>query len=51
MTADGLKVTSELLGLGDDFTKSKQPASLAPLDLHMGLTSVREGNAAALRSR
>src|SRR6185437_10538020 len=45
MTADGLKVTSELLGLGDGVTKSKQLASLAPLDLHMGLTSVREGNA------
>jgi uncharacterized protein involved in outer membrane biogenesis len=45
MTADGLKVTSELLGLGDGVTKSKQLASLAPLDLHMGLTSVREGKA------
>ncbi|MGH6824568.1 AsmA family protein [Methyloceanibacter sp.] len=45
MTADGLKVTSELLGLGDGVTKSKQLASLAPLDLHMGLTSVREGDA------
>jgi uncharacterized protein involved in outer membrane biogenesis len=45
MTADGLKVTSELLGLGDGVTKSKQLASLAPLDLHMGLTSMREGNA------
>ena len=37
MTADGLKVTSELLGLGDSTTKSKQLASLAPLELHMGL--------------
>jgi uncharacterized protein involved in outer membrane biogenesis len=45
MTADGLKVTSELLGLGDSVTKSKQLANLAPLDLHLGLTSVREGNA------
>ena len=45
MTADGLKVTSELLGLGDSVTKSKQLASLAPLELHMGLISVREGNA------
>jgi len=44
MTADGLKVTSELLGLGDGVTKSKRLASLAPLDLHMGLTSVRKGN-------
>jgi uncharacterized protein involved in outer membrane biogenesis len=45
MTAEGLKVTSELLGLGNGVTKSKQLASLAPLDLHMGLNSVREGNA------
>ena len=45
MTADGLKVTSELLGLGESVTKSKQLASLAPLDMHVGLTAVREGNA------
>jgi uncharacterized protein involved in outer membrane biogenesis len=45
MTADGLKVTSELLGLGESVTKSKQLASLAPLDIHVGLTAVREGNA------
>jgi uncharacterized protein involved in outer membrane biogenesis len=45
MTADGLKVTSELLGLGESVTKSKQLASLTPLDLHMGLNAVREGNA------
>src|SRR6185312_6606947 len=45
MTADGLKVTTELLGLGESVTKSKQLASLTPLDLHMGLNAVREGNA------
>jgi len=45
MTADGLKVTSELLGLGEGVTKSKQLASLAPLHLHMGLNAVRDGNA------
>jgi uncharacterized protein involved in outer membrane biogenesis len=45
MTTDGLKVTSELLGLGEGVTKSKQLTSLAPLDLHMGLNAVREGNA------
>ena len=44
-TADGLKVTSELLGLGEGVTNSKQLASLASLDLHMGLNAVREGNA------
>jgi uncharacterized protein involved in outer membrane biogenesis len=45
ITADGLKVTSELLGLRESVTKSKQLASLAPLDMHVGLTVVREGNA------
>ena len=45
MTADGLKVTSDLLGLGESVTKSRQLASLAPLDMHIGLTAVREGNA------
>src|SRR6476660_1800568 len=44
-TADGLKVTGELLGLGEGVTNSKQLASLASLDLHMGLNAVREGNA------
>ena len=44
-TADGLKVTSELLGLGEGVTNSKQLASLASLDLHMGLNAVRAGNA------
>ena len=45
MTADGLKVTTELLGLGESVTKSKQLPSLAPLDLHVGLTATRDGAA------
>ncbi|HYB06138.1 MAG TPA: AsmA family protein, partial [Methyloceanibacter sp.] len=45
MTADGLKVTSEVLGLGEGVTKSRKLASLAPLHLHMGLNAVRDGNA------
>ena len=45
MTADGLKVTTELLGLGEGVTKSKQLPSLAPLDLHVGLTATRDGAA------
>lgn len=45
MTADGLKVTAELLGLGESVTKSKQLPSLAPLDLHVGLTATRDGAA------
>ena len=44
-TADGLKVTTELLGLGESVTKSKQLPSLAPLDLHVGLTATRDGAA------
>jgi hypothetical protein len=47
VTADGLKVTSELLGLGESGTKSKQLASLAPLDLRVGLTATREGGASS----
>ena len=45
LTADGLKVTTELLGLGESVTKSKQLPSLAPLDLHVGLTATRDGAA------
>ncbi len=45
LTADGLKVTTELLGLGEGVTKSKQLPSLAPLDLHVGLTATRDGAA------
>src|SRR5262249_50120175 len=45
MTPDGLKVAGELLGRGDGVTKSKQLASLAPLDLHIGLNAARDGDA------
>ena len=45
LTADGLKVTTELLGLGESVTKSKQLPSLAPLDIHVGLTATRDGDA------
>jgi hypothetical protein len=45
MSADGLKVTTELLGLGEGVTKSKQLPSLAPLDIHVGLTAMRDGAA------
>jgi len=44
-TADGLRVAAELLGMTESVTKSKQLASLAPLDLQVGLTAVRDGNA------
>ena len=44
-TLDGLNVTSELLGLGESVTKSKQLANLAPLDLRIGLNATRQGNA------
>ncbi|MGC2409212.1 MAG: AsmA family protein [Methyloceanibacter sp.] len=43
-TAEGLRVGSELLGVAEGVTKSKQLASLAPLDMHVGLTAVRDGN-------
>jgi hypothetical protein len=43
MTADGLKVMTELLGLGESVTKSKQLPGLAPLDLHVGLNATRDG--------
>jgi hypothetical protein len=46
-TADGLKVATELLGLGESVTKSKQLPSLAPLDMHVSLTAGREGDAAS----
>jgi hypothetical protein len=45
MSADGLKVTAELLGFGENVTKSKQLPALAPLDLHVSLTAGRDGQA------
>ena len=45
MTADGLKVTAELLGFGENVTKSKQLPALAPLDLHVSLTAGGDGAA------
>ncbi len=43
-TADGLRVGSELLGMSESVSKSKQLAAFAPLDMHVGLTAVKDGN-------
>ena len=43
-TADGLRVGSELLGMPESLSKSKQLAAFAPLDMHVGLTTVGDGN-------
>jgi uncharacterized protein involved in outer membrane biogenesis len=44
-TADSLRIASGLFGLPDNVTKSPNLASLAPLDLHVGLVAAREGEA------
>ncbi len=44
-TPESLRVVSELLGLSPSMARSKNLASLAPLDIHVGLTASREGNA------
>jgi uncharacterized protein involved in outer membrane biogenesis len=43
-TADGLRVGSELLGMSESVSKSRQLAASAPFDMHVGLTAVRDGN-------
>jgi hypothetical protein len=44
-TPDSLRIASALFGLPDSVTKSPHLASLAPLDLHVGLVAAREGAA------
>jgi hypothetical protein len=44
-TVDSLRIASGLFGLPDNVTKSPNLASLAPLDLHVGLVASREGEA------
>src|SRR5262249_61279238 len=44
-TPDSLHIASGLFGLPDSVTKSPHLASLAPLDLHVGLVAGREGDA------
>jgi len=44
-TPDSLHIASGLFGLPDSVTKSPHLASLAPLDLHVGLVAGREGHA------
>ena len=44
-TPDSLRIASELFGLPDSVTKSPNLASLAPLDIHVGLVAAREGDA------
>jgi hypothetical protein len=43
-TADGLRTISGLFGFPAEVTQSKHLASLAPLDLHVGLVAAREGD-------
>jgi uncharacterized protein involved in outer membrane biogenesis len=44
-TADGLRVVSGLAGLPESVVRSKHLQSLAPLDIHVGLTAAGEGAA------
>jgi hypothetical protein len=44
-TADGLRVVGGLAGLPESLAHSKHLQSLAPLDIHVGLTASREGAA------
>ena len=45
-TADGLRVASELLGPWREASANRSSSrALRPLDLHVGLTAVRDGNA------
>jgi hypothetical protein len=45
VTADSLRIAAELFGFPEAVSASKHLSALAPLDMHVSLTAVREGEA------